>query len=114
MTTTNSEIHARISATAPRSAWDKGIKTYALELVESLEDDFTPCALLNGARNWSEFSYGGSALIYDADIAERLCCPSELKRNKGGDLPPNLNESWLDCQARALFQADLLIEKLSK
>jgi hypothetical protein len=113
MNTINSEITARIQATSPRSAWSKGVKLYALELLEGLESDYTPAALLNGAENWRAFSYCGSALIYDADIAERLSTPSELKRKKGGDLPPNACETWLDCQARALNQAARLIAKLS-
>jgi hypothetical protein len=114
MNTINSEITARIQATSPRSAWSRGVNLYALELLESLESDYTPAALLNGAENWRAFSHGGCALIYDADIAERLCSPSELKRNKGGDLPPNAGETWLDCQARALTQAARLIAKLSR
>jgi len=114
MNTTNSEITARIQATSPRSAWSRGVKLYALELLESLESDYTAAALLNGAENWKAFSYGGSALIYDADIAERLSSPSELKLKKGGDLPPSSRESWLDCQSRALNQASHLIAKLSR
>jgi hypothetical protein len=114
MNTINSEITARIQATSPRSAWSRGVKLYALELLESLEGEYTEAALLNGAESWRAFSYGGSALIYDADIAERLCSPSELKRKKGGDLPPNAGETWLDCQTRALNQAARLIAKLPR
>lgn len=44
-------------------------------------------------------------LIYDGDIAERLCTPSEYKRKRGGDFQPNSRETWLDVQARALYQA---------
>jgi len=114
MNTINSEITARIQATSPRSAWSRGVKLYALELLESLESDYTAAALLNGAENWQAFSCGGSALIYDADIAERLATASEIKRKKGGDLPPNASETWLDCQARALLQAARLIAKISR
>jgi hypothetical protein len=114
MNTINSEITARIQATSPRSAWSRGVKIYALELLEGLESDYTGASLLNGAENWKAYSSGGCALIYDADIAERLCSPSELKRKKGGDLPPNSCETWLDCQTRALNQAARLIAKLSR
>ena len=114
MNAINSAISARIEATNPRSAWSRGVKLYALELLESLESDHTAAALLNGAENWQAFSYGGSALIYDADIAERLSSPSDLKRKRGGDLPPNASETWLDCQSRALNQASRLIAKLSR
>lgn len=91
-----------------KSAWKKGVDLYAAELREFLEENGLTAThenLLNGARNWREYSYGGSALIYDGDIAERLCCPSELKRKKCGELPPNSRETWLDVQARALYQA---------
>ena len=111
MKTTPKEISARISATTPKSAWQKGVKLYALELLESLEGDYAEAALLNGAENWSAYSYGGCSLIYDAEIAERLATPSELKRKKGGELAPNAGESWLDCQTRALSQAARLIAK---
>jgi hypothetical protein len=114
MNTINSAISARIEATSPRSAWSRGVKAYALELLEGLEGDYTADALLNGAMNWSQYSSGGCALIYDTDIAARLSTPSELKRKNGGCLPPNSNETWLDVQARALSQAARLIAKNSK
>lgn len=103
-----------------RSAWDKGVPVYALELVEQLTeaaeggyidpaDLMAPRmlrkALLNGSDDWSAYSWGGSSLIYNGDIAARLCCPSELKRTRNGERRPNSREEWLDTQARALFQA---------
>ena len=92
-----------------KSAWGKGVQLYAYELVEALEvktvEEVTKDVLLNGADSWSSFSYGGCSLIYDCDIAERLSTPSELKKNKGGENQPNRNETWLDCQTRALTQA---------
>ena len=109
-----------IKARKDRSAWDKGVTVYALELVEQLTeaaeggyidpaDLMAPRmlrkALLNGADDWSAYSWGGSSLIYNGDIAARLCCPSELKRTRNGERRPNSREEWLDTQARALFQA---------
>lgn len=103
-----------------RSAWDKGVTVYALEMVEQLaeaadggyldaDDLLAPRvlreALLNGADDWHAYSWGGWALIYNGDIASRLCCPSELKRTRNGERRPNSREEWLDTQARALFQA---------
>jgi hypothetical protein len=112
MTTTQNEKQISFIQSYPaRSAWAKGVKEYALELVESLEGEYSQVKLLNGAENWNAYSYGGCASIYDADIAERLCSPSELKRCKGGDLQPSSRESWLDCQARALGQAARLVNK---
>ena len=113
MKTENMPLYQSISATSPRSAWGRGVKSYALEMIESAEVELTrdnvESVLLNGARNWNAYSFGGCAEIYDADIAERLCSPSELKRKNGGDLQPNSRESWLDVQARALFQAARLV-----
>lgn len=103
-----------------RSAWARGVALYASELLDdiaealrggwlSLDDLMHRCdrqtAMLNGARDWSQYSWGGCSLIYDSDIAERLCTPSELKKTRHGDRRPNATEEWLDVQARALFQA---------
>ena len=92
--------------------------TYATELVESLDDtaDLSSEALLvkellNGADDWRQYSEGGCSLIYDADIAERVCSPSELKRCKGGERQPNARENWIECQARALWQAAALVRR---
>lgn len=123
MTTIN-EVRNELNNRKDRSAWDKGVTAYALELLDNLEEyrEFNNAdthihrlelrtELLNGASDWSQYSYGGSSLIYDFEIAERLCTPSELKRKKGGDLNPNSRESWLDIQARALYQAYNRIKK---
>ena len=100
-----------------RSAWTRGVQAYAVELLEDIDDGadlanevMLQKELLNGAQSWAQYSEGGAALCYDADIAERLCSPSELKRNKWGMLPPNNRETWIDCQARALWQAHKVIE----
>ena len=114
------KLYQSIESEKQRSAWDKGVTQYALEMVEQLSEqinggyfeelDLTEskkvrAALLNGAANWSQYSWGGCSLIYDGDIAERLCCPSELKKTRNGERRPNSLEEWLDVQARALFQA---------
>ena len=110
---------ALIEKTPASSAWDKGVKLYALDLVRELQFDISEYerpsevllnkALLNGASDWAQYSNGGCGFIYNADIVDRLCTPSEAKRKKNGDLPPNRNETWLDCQARALYQASRLV-----
>ena len=125
---TINELKQAITNEKPRSAWGRGVKEYAEELAEELEeaiqggyftdDKLTDRAalkaqLLNGAKDWSQYSYGGSALIYDGDIAERLCSPSELKKTKGGERRPNIREEWLDVQARALRQAANMIMRLA-
>lgn len=109
-------IKNAIEARKTRSAWDKGVTLYALELLDNIRDlpaadsrQEIKTALLNGASDWREYSWGGCSLIYNGDIAERLCSPSELKRCRGGDWRPNSREEWLDVQARALYQAFRLI-----
>ena len=94
-----------------RSAWSRGVLLYADELLDNVWADgkITEKSLLNGARDWQEYSEGGCSLIYDDEICHRLCTPCEIKRKRGGDLPPNKNETWLDVQARALYQAAHLI-----
>lgn len=113
-------IKTEIEKKTERNAWSRGVTVYALELIEGLEEAidggyFDPedleapklveKALLNGAGDWSQYSWGGCSLIYDSDIAERLCCPSELKKTRNGERRPNSREEWLDVQARALYQA---------
>ena len=123
MTTTNNAIEY-IDSEKARSAWMRGVKAYAREMAESIGesvDDWDAITLdelqaiaLNGARDWSEASWGGCALIYNGDIASRLCTHSELKRTDYGRLSPNSSEDWLDVQARALAQAFTLVKKVLK
>ena len=115
------ELRKLVAEFPNRSAWKKGVKEYADELLNNLEEKSQLNGrlpkdekelkewLLNGARNWAEYSRGGKALVYDCQIAERLCTPSELKRTDGGMLTPNRTESWLDVQTRALYQAYMAI-----
>lgn len=112
-----------IKARKDRSAWNKGVNAYALELLDNLaelapDDLATPeavrRALLNGADTWERYSYGGCSLIYDCDIAKRLCTPSELKRCRGGEWNLSSRENWLDVQARALRRAGFRVETAIK
>ena len=116
---TKSAIASALANIKPgRSAWDRGVHAYAVELIASLDDSadlsnerLLSKALLAGASDWQQYSEGGCALVYDADIAERLCSPSALKRCKGGERQPNARETWIDCQARALAQAASLVRR---
>jgi hypothetical protein len=116
------DLTKKIESKRAGSAWTRGVKDFALSMVESLEENGIEITdyktlkkdLLNGARNWVEVSEGGCFLIYDADIAEALCTPSELTRNDNGRLAPNSRESWLECQARALHQAGNLVIKAAR
>lgn len=115
--TTFEKMNTALEDRKDRSAWSKGVTVYALELVEELQDRAAyerrnpepgkECRewMLNGAQDWNQYSWGGSSLIYDGDIAERLCTPSELKKTRHGERRPNSQEEWLDTQARALHQA---------
>ena len=117
------ELRERVMESPSRSAWKRGVKEYADELLDNVEDragsyEMLPRNekelvewMLNGAMSWEEYSYGGCSLIYDSQIAERLCTPSELKKKDGGRLAPNSQESWLDVQTRALYQACVRITR---
>jgi hypothetical protein len=103
------------------SKWKQGVNEYAEELLEFLEEnnlEATKENMLNGASDWAQASYGGSWLIYDYDIAERLATPSEIKSRtrKDGSFNSmaNANESWLDVQARALYQASRKVLRSTK
>lgn len=110
-------------------AWCRGVNDYAAEIAEEIAENMrrgyiSPddlCnpkmrerAMLNGAANWSEYSWGGCSLIYDGDIAKRLCSPSDLKKTGNGTRRPNRMEEWLDVQARALYQASLQVASALK
>lgn len=120
MNKTIETIYNSIANEKQRSAWNKGVNEYAFELLESLDEAISGgyfaekdlrsssmirYALLNGASDWGQYSWGGFSLIYNEDIAERLCTPSELKKTRYGEWRPNRNEEWLDVQARALNRA---------
>lgn len=110
-------IRAKLNARYDRSAWDKAVTLYALDLLDDVQegaDNMERLPLdgaelerwaLNGASCWEQYSNGGCSLCYNADIAARVCTPSELKRTDGGMNAPNSRETWLDVQARALYQA---------
>ena len=118
------KMYAALEERKDRSAWNKGVTLYALELVEELQERSAyegrnpepgkECRewMLNGAQDWIQYSWGGSSLIYNGDIAERLCTPSELKKTRNGERRPNSREEWLDTQARALFQAANRVSRL--
>lgn len=113
-------IIRELAERSDRSAWDKGVTAYAMEIAEEVGENIyggyispekisnraeLEGACLNGAKDWSQYSWGGCSLIYDGEIAERLCTPSELKKTRNGERGPNATEDWLDVQARALRQA---------
>ena len=123
------QLRQIVSAQKERSFWGRGVKEYALEMIDNLEEydhgkvpaDFIELKkmALNGARDWKQASEGGSWLITDEEIAERLCSPSELRKTANGRRQPSSRETWLDVQARALdaahkrvYRAALEIKKM--
>lgn len=110
-----------------RSAWSKGVKAYALDILTKFEEwqklnelegleclELDEAKALNGASDWSSWAYGGCGLFYDAYIAERLCTPSELRKlqyKTGGMRTPAPCTNWLDIEARAARQAWQMIAK---
>ena len=86
------ELRKLVEEIPNTSAWKRGVKEYADELLDNLEEKAQSYErlpkngreleewILNGARSWDDYSYGGCSLIYDRDIAERLCTQSELKK----------------------------------
>lgn len=115
------EIRERLAAFKPRSAWDKGVKEITKGLLDKYEEivryregsdpvpPLTEKIVLNGARDWEQYCYGGCAMISDREIAETLCTPSELRRTDFGRKAPNSRETWMDVQIRAHKQAWTLV-----
>ena len=105
------------------STWNQGVNLYAKELINNFKENnsnesaLTLKPLLNGAKDWKQYSWDGNSLIYINDIAERLTPYSTLKKlkNEYGTYDKlNKNEEWLDVQARALFQASNKILNLQE
>lgn len=116
------KVRERLAAFKSRSAWDKGVKKIAEGLVDKYEEivrdwegsdpvpPLTEKTVLNGATGWEQYCYGGCAMVYDREIAETLCTPSELRRTEFGRKAPNSRETWMNVQVRAHVQAWLLIK----
>lgn len=107
-----------INASSARSAWERGVKEYAIDIINRVEgvNDFAKNnlheTLLAGARGWRQYSRGACALVVNQHIAARLCSPSEMRLTQNGMRKPNTSEDWFDVQARALLQAEILIKSL--
>lgn len=109
-----------LEARKDRSAWNKGVTAFAVDLLKELDDAiaggwFNELNLsskgqvakqfLNGADNWLHYAWSGCGLVYNEDIAQALCAPWELRKTDNGRLRPNGREDWLDVYARAMHQA---------
>ena len=83
-----------------RGTYQKGIYNYAFELVDNIADNYISTAeelehlekitnlkerALNGAKTWSQYSWGGCSLCYNYDILSRLFCKSIVKKYENAD-----------------------------
>ena len=116
------ELRKLVEEIPNRSAWRRGVKEYTDELLDNLEErariykrlpkdeNELESWLLKGARNWGDYSWRGYSLIYDSQIAERLCTPSEFRKKDGGRIAPSRHDNWFNEQAKALNYAYLRIK----
>lgn len=115
-----STLYQIIENSPARSAWSRGVRSYALDIIEDITEFskfnlsngyelplITEDCALNGAEDWAQYATGGcgAALIWSDEIAARLCTPSEFRiyQKRGGDT--------VEWQSRALFQAWRLISQ---
>lgn len=97
--------------TKTRSAWSKGVKAYALDILANFEEwqkfneangesvpELDEVTALNGADNWRHWAEGASGLAESYAILCRLCPPSEVKKGVRGI-------DWIEVEARAARQA---------
>ena len=120
-----STLRGLVSSSSARSAWSRGVRAYALDLLDNIEEmsnyemsnfgeylAISEEVALNGAGCWSNYAAGGCGLVYTSAILERLCTASELRRlNRSGR--SDIDE--IEIEGRALFQAwRLIAENLDK
>lgn len=111
-------IRERIINFPAKYVQDKGVLVYALELFDNYVDDsrydtslteVTEKDLLQGARDWDEYSKGGLSLIFDEEIAKRLYSPSKLKEILERSRLLHNNIDWMIIQANALCTASQIV-----
>ena len=102
---------------------DKAVFQYALELMdtynyrankEGRDAVATPELekwLLEGADDWSQYSYGGCSLIATYDIIERIGTDKQLRKYEEDGCAWHDSEGWLDDQTKYLIKAKTRIIK---
>ena len=108
------ELRKLVEEIPNTSAWKRGVKEYTDELLDNLEEKAQYYErlprnekelkewLLNGAMDWEDYSYGGCSLIYDGDIAERLCTPSELKKEGWWKTCTKQSRELVECSDKSI------------
>lgn len=119
-------LTAELNARHDRSAWDKAVTLYALDLLDDVQEQANEMErlpldgaelerwALNGASCWGQYSNGGCSLVWNGDIARRICTASMYKRKHEGTIEPGNGQTWLDVQADALKQACWRIRKICR
>lgn len=97
----------------PRGIWRRGVLRAALELLERFPDERVLVGdvrriLLDGSRDWHEYSASGRALADEEDIARRYLTPRRFESWREGSHP---HIDLVMMQARALHEACGLIEE---
>lgn len=104
----------KLSIPPAKSTLDRDVLIYVLGIFDNYIEEhdsnkqITEKDLLNGASNWSEYSWGGSSLIYDEDICKRLSTPSEQKKTRYGERSQTLMKNgWMYRLERSIKQLRL-------
>lgn len=116
------QLRNKLENTTYRSAWDNGVKQYMFMLLDRFKEyynydnntEWNEQTFLNGADNWKQYAEGGGGLCYNYNICVTLCTKSEQKRLQYGAKQPNKNESWIDVEARAFYQAWIKLNQMLK
>lgn len=107
-----------------RSQWGRAVHDDAVAILGMIVDDGRNYELqsskqleslmLSGAENWKEYSYGchGCSLPSDVEIAKHYSNNTELKMTNFGLKKPNSRETWMDVQARGLYQSCYLAKEI--
>lgn len=112
------DLYHRVAGYRTTSAWSKGVKEYALELLNAFIEehgetqeatDEALVDLMQGAEDWTRFSVSGFTLITSEEIARRVCSVPDLRRFSYGREDPSPCKTWFDVQAEALRQAHGMI-----
>lgn len=116
-----------------RGAKNKAVREYALEILDRVITDGDDerrehwsidklrDLLLNGAfdyykpydeqAHWKRYSEGGCSLIWNIEIAQRVCTDNQYKKLEDKINSGNDTHDWVMIQAGALYEAALLIYK---